>query len=319
MACLHENMTIQVPSQKVLAVAFNADGTLCAAGDRDGIIHIVDVQSGSIVKKLKQHLEFVYCLVFDAQTGHLLSAGKDKSIREWDLESCKMVRDFAGIFSISSDHSTPHGLKPATRSHRMTILSLALGPDHKMATGSQDTNVKFWQNGDPVRTYDWHSGPVTCVRFQPETAVLFSASRDKTIRSWNDNNGAVLHRYNGHLGEIIGLEFIDESHFVSVDELGYVIGWKVQDESPSAFLYHSECRIGCAAYKDGYLVLGRTDGRLEIINVQPDKWPETSECVCISEPSENVSSEIRSLAIKDMQCIASGDNSGKLRFWKLDV
>ena len=318
MAVLQNILTVQIPSQKVLAVAFSPDGTLCAAGDRDGIIHLVDVRSGEIVKKLKQHLEFVYCLAFDDQTGHLISAGKDKSIREWDLETGKMIHDYAGIFSMSLDHSSPHGLKPATRSHKMTILSLALGPDHKMATGSQDTNVKFWDHGEPIRTYDWHTGPVTCVRFQPETAILFSASRDKTIRSWSEINGAVLHRYNGHLGEIIGLEFMDETHFVSVDELGYVIGWNVQNESPSAFLYHTENRVGCAAYKDGNLCLGRNDGRIEIIDVQMEKWSGNAELIAVSDPSDDAPSEIRALAIKDRQCIASGDNSGRLKFWKLD-
>ena len=91
MALLDLVHTIQLPSAKALAVAIHPEGRLCAAGDRDGVIHIIDVASDEVVRKLRPHNEFVYTLAFHPETGHLFSAGKDKSIREWDIESGEFI------------------------------------------------------------------------------------------------------------------------------------------------------------------------------------------------------------------------------------
>ena len=315
-----EPRTIQLPSGKALAAVFNPGGTQCAVGDRDGVIHIIDVASGEVIQRLRQHIEFVYCLQYLPGNNHLLSAGKDKSIREWDVESGKLVRDYAGIFSASAPTGhVAHGLKPATRSHRMTILSLAVAPDGDwMATGSQDNTLKLWQNGDPVRTFDWHTAPVTCVRFQPETQTLFSASRDKTIRSWSATNGAVIHRYNGHPGEIIGLEFIDRNHFVSVDDQGYVYAWEPHQEFPVAQIFKTTVPVCCATLdsEKNSLILGCARGQIEVVDVNPDNWESPDHFIYRCEPQTVHETDVRCVAVADSGNVAAtGDNSGKRVLW----
>ncbi len=300
---------VQTPSQKVLSVAFSLDGNLCAAADRDGFIHVIDVAGGSIVRKFKQqHVEFIYTLAVHPQTGHLFSAGKDKSIREWDWESGSFIRDYAEIFAPGGMKSAPSkSLKPTTKSHKMTILSIALDGE-LMATASQDTMVKLWKNGEPVRTFDWHSGPVTCARFQPGSRVLFSASRDKTIRSWDDVTGALIHKYTGHLGEIIALEFIDAEQFVSVDVYGKVLKWHVSSESFDEIIYESQDRVICAhlVQNTSCLLLGCENGNIEVIDLKREV-PTLS----VHEHS----SEIRSIQSNASGIIASSDNSGKVTLW----
>ena len=314
MAQLKEKFVLQMPSAKVLAVAFNADHSRCAAGDRDGFIHIIDTANGEVLRKLKQHVEFVYCLAF-LPNGHLLSAGKDKSIREWDIETGEFIRDYAGIFQTKGARSiAAQSLRAEARSHSMTILSLAVTEDGQMATASQDKLVKLWKNGDPIRTCDWHTGPVTCARFQPETNILYSASRDKTIRSWSPSNGAVLHRYNGHLGEIIGLEFIDESAFVSVDVLGNVLYWNADVEQPVGQLYAASGRAVCAAYlsKHHQLLIGLENGSIEAVDIRFEDAPELKPATAKQTLH---TSEVRCIATTDGDLFASSDNSGKVILW----
>lgn len=74
---------IELATQKVLALAFHPDGRRLAAGDRDGFIHIIDAETGEVLRTLGRHVEFVYALAFDPDTGHLISSGKDKSLRVW--------------------------------------------------------------------------------------------------------------------------------------------------------------------------------------------------------------------------------------------
>ena len=314
MSELKSYQTIQTPSAKVLAVAINDDKSRCAAGDRDGMIHIIDTASGEVLRKLKQHVEFVYCLAF-MPNGHLLSAGKDKSIREWDIETGEFLCDYAGIFQTKKSRSmAAQSLRAEARSHSMTILSLAVTDDNQMATSSQDKLVKLWKDGNPIRTCDWHTGPVTCVRFQPETNILYSASRDKTIRSWSPSNGAVLHRYNGHLGEIIGLEFIDESSFVSVDVLGNVLIWDADIEQPAGQLYAASGRVMCASLlrKHHQLLLGLENGSIEAVDIRFEDRPELRQAT--AKASQHTS-EVRCIAATDDDLFASSDNSGKVILW----
>ena len=118
---------IALPSQKVLAVAFSPDGTRIAAGDRDGVIHIIDPENGAVLRKLKQHVEFVYALAFDPDSGHLVSGGKDKSLREWDIESGTFLRDYTGIFQGGAAARTmaAQSCRQTSNGHTMTVLSIA--------------------------------------------------------------------------------------------------------------------------------------------------------------------------------------------------
>lgn len=308
--------TVQLPSAKALAVAMSPDGKFCAAGDRDGFIHIIDVKTGEIVRKLRQHVEFVYALAFNPDNGHLISSGKDKSIREWDIETGEFIKDHAGIFIPAGSRSMiTQSFKASTRSHTMTILSLTCEKGGLMATSSQDKNVKFWLNGEPLRTYDWHSGPVTSVRFQPGTRIVYSASRDKTIRAWSDVTGAVVHRYSGHLAEIIGMEFFDETHFVTADVSGQVIVWNTDVESPSVFLHEAPGRLQSisAISAKKVVLLGFENGTIEALNVGFDESFERSKaCFSVKEHE----SEVRCIHTHKNGMMASGDNSGKVILWK---
>ena len=296
---------IALPSQKVLAVAFSPDGTRIAAGDRDGVIHIIDPENGAVLRKLKQHVEFVYALAFDPDSGHLVSGGKDKSLREWDIESGTFLRDYTGIFQGGAAARTmaAQSCRQTSNGHTMTVLSIACAGRGLMATSGQDRRVKLWKNGNAVRTYDWHSEPVPCVRFQPGTDILFSASKDRTVRSWNEETGAVIHKYTGHDTGIVGLEFVDENTFLSVDASGQVYAWLVDDEKPARALYLAPRRLSCARKMPGrdVLVVGSEDGALEAVDIQ-----KGTELAGIRLHT----SQVRCIDVDARGRIASCDNSG---------
>ncbi|MCL2325766.1 MAG: hypothetical protein FWC40_04615 [Proteobacteria bacterium] len=309
---------IQTPSTKILAVAMHTGANICAAGDREGIIHIIDLTSGDIVRKLKQHVGFVYALTFDPDTGHLISTGKDKSLRVWDVQTGQFLRDIAGIFCPTDARTLgAQNFKPSTRSHSMTVLSLACAKGKRMATGGQDAIVKLWIGGEPIRSFNWHTGPVTCVRFQPNTGVLFSASKDKTIRSWNDTNGAMLHKYLGHEEEIVGLDFASESHFLSTDAAGNVLVWRTGKESPLASLYTAPARASATCISPGgeRLFLGLEDGTIVSLSLNPDAKDITASPDTIHHDH---ASAIRSLNVSDNGLMASADNSGKVMLWQIE-
>ena len=304
---------IELATQKVLALAFHPDGRRLAAGDRDGFIHIIDAETGEVLRTLGRHVEFVYALAFDPDTGHLISSGKDKSLRVWNIDDGTFICDESGIFMGAAARTlSAKGCRQNVRSHTMTVRTIACEPGGVMATGAQDCKVKFWRHGDPIRTYDWHSAPVTAVRFAPETGILYSSSQDRTIRSWNETTGAVIHKYCGHNAGICGFDFIDESRFVSVDESGVVILWHTASESIDSIVYTASRKLTCAHYDRTCerLILGAEDGAIEIVHLRDivAGSPDVDTAVC--------SMRLHASAVRCIDSasgrIASGDNSGKV-------
>jgi WD40 repeat protein len=71
----------------VLAVAFNADGTLCATAGDDRSIVLWSVADGKkLDSKINAHRAAITSLTFTS-TGELLSAGKDNVLQVWDTRS----------------------------------------------------------------------------------------------------------------------------------------------------------------------------------------------------------------------------------------
>ncbi len=313
---LNKKYDIQTPSQKVLAVAMNKDSSLCAAGDRDGITHIIDMQNGEIVRKLKQHVEFVYAMALDPDTDHLITTGKDKSLRVWDMQNGTFLRDLAGIFTSASARTmNAQSLKATTKSHTKTVTAIACDNEGRMATGGQDARVKYWVNGEPMRSYEWHSGPISCVRFQPETHLLFSASKDKSIRSWNADNGAMVHKYQCHEDEVVSFAFITKDRFVSVDASGVVLLWDVENEKALGELYRAPGQVQSMALDadKNLLILGLEDGRLIGLDISGDK-PETKQAMFTIEDHEFA---VRAIDIRN-DVVATSDNAGKVKIWTIE-
>ncbi len=320
MTKLNKVYDIQTPSTKILAVAIKPDGTLCAAGDREGLTHIIDMSSGEIVRKLKQHIEFVYAIAFEPMFEHLITTGKDKSVREWDVTTAGFVRDHAGIFASATPHTLgAQSFKPNTKTHSKTITSVQCamnGETRLMVTGGQDGLVKYWLNGEPIRSFSWHEGPVSCVRFQPGTNVPFSSSKDRTIRSWNVNNGAMIHKYQGHYDEVIGIDFIDQDHFISADASGTVRVWNVDKEQSLGELFYAPGQVRCMAVDSAHhlLLLGLNDGRLIGVNTQYDTKPEPQSALFTLDDHALAIRCIHVLGDK----VATSDESGKVKIWNIE-
>jgi WD40 repeat protein/tRNA A-37 threonylcarbamoyl transferase component Bud32 len=174
-------------SQEVLAlqgispmksVALSADGLRAAAGS-GAQIHVWDVRTGLLLKTLKGHTHWVYCVAFSPQGPLLASASGDKSIRLWDV--------------------TTGQERAVLRDHTSHVLAVAFSPDGRwLASASDDGTVKIW---DPVarvalRTLVGHTAQVNCLAFSPDGKQLASASgrlnsesRDNTVTLWDPDTG----------------------------------------------------------------------------------------------------------------------------------
>src|SRR4029434_6722242 len=92
---------------QVFCLAFSGDSRWLAAGDQDGTIRVFDGATGDLTRVIEAHREWLKGLGFGPHGKTLVSAGADKTVKVWDVETGKLQEtsvDYDGAsFALSSD------------------------------------------------------------------------------------------------------------------------------------------------------------------------------------------------------------------------
>lgn len=171
----------------ILAVSITADGQYVACG-RANQIFIYHVPTGQLLTRLSDeklqssgqgrgvaHLDMVESLAFNP-AGDLLASGSFREVKLWRRPS--NVRRFNVADAAAGK-----------------AQAVATSPDGKwLAVGGDDNKIKLFSlaDGKPARTLEGHAGAITGLTFTPDSAKLYSSSKDKTVRSWNVADGKLL-------------------------------------------------------------------------------------------------------------------------------
>jgi WD40 repeat protein len=159
------------------SLVFSPDGTLLAAGSRDGRIRLWDLNMGSLEVTprlvIQAHKKGVNSLVFSPDGRSLASGGNDAVARTWDVASGSIQKEIiGGTFAVPSIALNPNGEilavvnGPLIRlreviSGRITgtlradesLFSLAYSPDGSiLAAGTTQNAVLIWDPAQAFRT-----------------------------------------------------------------------------------------------------------------------------------------------------------------------
>lgn len=95
--------------------------------------------------------------------------------------------------------------------HKLPVLNMSISSDSKLiATCSADKNVRIWglDFGDCHKALFGHEDSIMQIAFIPhpvdgdEKHIFFSASKDRTIKSWDGDKFEQIQKFKGHHGEI---------------------------------------------------------------------------------------------------------------------
>jgi WD40 repeat protein len=205
---------LQVSEQPVLDIAFNAAFTQVCAATYDGMIALIDLESGSTLQTFEGHPGTVRGIDFSPDYTRLYSAGAHHAIGVWDVESGALLAMRGGhSTTISMLDRSPDGSRLATvawdgtlrlwetavddtfdvlRVHDDLVQSIAFSPDNRtIVTGGRDNSIVFTDADTmrTVRTLDDHDDWVRSVVFNRSGNKLATCSTDRTVRIRNAASG----------------------------------------------------------------------------------------------------------------------------------
>lgn len=155
-------------SAPVLSLSFSPDGKTLASADEEGLICLWDPGTGA-ARRLDGHSRAVLCLHFSSDGKTLTSASEDNAVRVWDTQtglSGPPIRpsptmEWCAAFSPGGNMLAYEG---SGRGHEIMLYRLGSAREEVRLTGLE--------------------GPVHCLCFSPDGALLASADDDYTIKLW---------------------------------------------------------------------------------------------------------------------------------------
>jgi U3 small nucleolar RNA-associated protein 12 len=107
--------------------------------------------------------------------------------------------------------------------HKLPVLNMSISSDSKLiATCSADKNVRIWglDFGDCHKALFGHEDSIMQISFIPhpvdndERHIFFSASKDRTIKSWDGDKFQQVQKFRGHHGEIWAMTVARTGDFI---------------------------------------------------------------------------------------------------------
>jgi WD40 repeat protein len=244
---------------ELTGVAFSPDGTLLAAGSRDGTVRLLRVTDGTPLHTLAGQSGAVWSVAFSPD-GKLLASGVFKMVRLWRVADGTWLRNVEGRTSsmscvVFSPDGTllASGLRDGTvqvwrasdgapvetlEGHTNWVTGVAFSPDGtQLVSGALDNTLRLWRvsDGYSLRTLGEHNAAVNSVTFSPDGTLLASGSQDGTVHLWRMPDGVELRALSGGAASVRTVAFSpDGTSLASGSQDGTVRLWGVSQEAPAA-------------------------------------------------------------------------------------
>lgn len=170
---------------RVLALAFSADGTTLATGggeaSRSGELMLWNVADGKLIRSFEDaHSDTVYGVDFSADGKLLASAAADKFVKVFDLSTGEHVRSYEG--------HTHHVMDVSWKGDRTSL-----------ASAGADNAIKVWnaETGEQTRTITTYTKQVTSLSFIGMEDDFISCSGDKRVFRHKAANGGTVREFKG--------------------------------------------------------------------------------------------------------------------------
>ncbi len=189
----------------VNALAFSADGKRLAVNYPSSTVHLWDVETRRLVRRLEGKGGQVYGTVFSAD-GKFLVGADGAAVTLWDLGTGQLR-------------------PPCDFGHTYCVGAISFSPDGKsLVSGASysDPTVHVWdpRSGKEKGRWTGHADGIEAIAHSPDGRLVASGSQDRTIRLWDANTGKEVRRLQPRDGMVSALAFAPDGKTLAS------VGWK---------------------------------------------------------------------------------------------
>merc|ERR1712062_775873 len=171
----------------------------------------------------------------------VFTASKDGSIVKWNLDldgNLKMV--------LRKKSKNKEKDSSVTRNHNSIINCMATNGTF-LATGDDSKLVYVWKCDtlEFVKYFQGHRGPITGLTFARNKNVLYSCSKDRSVKTWDLDQRAYVETLFGHqdtvscitsgVSSIEAIDKINAELFVTVGDNGQISLWSTRKKTPVCY------------------------------------------------------------------------------------
>jgi len=288
-------------TEKVLNLAFSADGKMVLTGARTGAAILWDVAKGREIRRFSGHTDVVRGVAFSPDARTALTGGDDGTVRLWDVRQGTEIKQLADeLPKVKSVAFCPDGRmlfggasgqlrlwNPKTnqvsvlRGHSGRVCAVAFSPDGKLALscgGEDDVQrfrqgrdsfaIRLWEipSGQLIRSLEGHSDQVFHAVFSNDGRLILSGSADGTIRLWEVDTGRERLCFRGHHGPVNKIDLsADGRYALSAGADRTIRLWRLPIGQRHRFTGHAD-RVNAVAFSpDGKHALSAgSDGTMRL-------------------------------------------------------
>src|SRR5690606_15944550 len=177
--------TIQAHREPIFAVRFSHDETKGLSSSWDATLKIFDLTTGKRLEYLDFDNTSAYDATFSLNDLYVFTAQLDFSVKMWEIDTKKVVRDFIG--------------------HTNVVSSIVIRQDNELLSSSWDGSIRLWDIGTGLmkKNLTGHKGAVYTAIFSADGKNSFSGGADRTVKIWDIASGRIIKTFEGHQAEVI--------------------------------------------------------------------------------------------------------------------
>ncbi len=181
----------------VRGVAFSPNGNLIVAGDREGVIHVYDIDSGAEVATRSQP-GAIFGVDYSADGNLIATVGSDKIVRLWDADRLDERQTLSG-------HDGPI----------YDVRFAESGP--LLATVGWNKNIRIWntETGDEAQNLTGSDGDVWGAAFCSDGTHLVTGGQDAAARIWDLSDGSIIATLRGHEASVHNISLDPVKHRIA--------------------------------------------------------------------------------------------------------
>ena len=244
---------------------------------------------GPLIQTLKGHAATVTAVAV-LDSGRIISASIDNTLRLWDLKSGRIRKTLEG--------------------HLGWVTAVAALDGERAISASADKTLRIWDltSGRILQTLEGHRGTVTSVAILDGERAI-SASYDNTLRLWDLEFGEALTTFHGHPDWVRAVAVLNGGRALSASDDHTLRLWDIESEETLRTLEGHAGPVRTVAVLDDHRAIsGSVDNTLRVWDIESGKTLRIFE---------GHSHPIRAVAVLDGERAISASDDNTLMIWDL--